>query len=87
MTWVWRILGWLVLLVLALWIGGVVGGATYSCPDDAADCDLGILNAYAGAFVGLVLAVAVILAVEVTLLVGRRRSRRGPAPTGPSDVH
>jgi hypothetical protein len=70
-----RVLGWPVLALLAMLIGAEIGAASSSCPADAVDCDLGILDAYGGAFIGLLVTFVVVFVVEVTLAV--RRFARG----------
>ncbi|MFB9311458.1 hypothetical protein [Nocardioides plantarum] len=82
MRWWWRVLGWIVVAMLALLIGASIGAANYYCPDDAADCDLGILWVYGGAIYGLLVAAVLALVVEMTLLARWLIRRRRPAPTG-----
>jgi membrane associated rhomboid family serine protease len=82
MSFVWRLLGWLMLALAAMVIGFAIGASAFDCPEDAADCDLGILDAYAGAFAGLLVAALVAFVVEVTLLARRLARRRSGVPTG-----
>lgn len=70
-----RIAGYVVGLPAIVFLGAAIGSGTYDCPPDATDCDLGVLNALAGALVAFGLGVALVFAAEVAIAIRRRTTR------------
>jgi membrane associated rhomboid family serine protease len=67
---------WLGLLLLGLVAGFFIGAATWTCPDDAGECDLGTAYAVLGALVGAGVGLLVAAVLTVVVKTQSRRARR-----------